>query len=152
MFSNVLTPELAADLVRCARAGMVPKYVALRCGVKPKQLDEWLVLGLSTEAPEIYQEFTKEYLMAESEVADTCHQSINNAALTNAGVAMSYLRLRFPKEYGDDAIPAEDPFDKAVASGEKESRIKAFLRKRDPEFIKLLKSELGDLLKDPEDE
>lgn len=140
------TPELLKDLVECARSGMVMKYAAQKCGLRPQELQDLLVLGLSETGPEDIQKFTEDYMRAEASVAEGCHLAIKAGQNNNPDVAMRFMKMRFPQEFGDNAAPSVDIYKAAVEEGSKDDLIRAFIRKRDPEFIKILMEELGDLL------
>ena len=66
--SSKITPELIEQLVAGIGAGLWDAQNALRAGIHPRTLADWLARGLREEAEEPYATLARRYLQASAEI------------------------------------------------------------------------------------
>jgi hypothetical protein len=98
----ILTPELAETLIQGAATGMFLHGVAEACGVDPEVLEQWLQMGLSSNAVEPYRTFALRYRSQERVPQMTALASVQSA-LGDPNLALKFLALRYPEEFGPKA-------------------------------------------------
>lgn len=78
--THKLTPPLAAAIIADVHSGLYAGQVALRNGIHPSTLRNWVAQGLVENAEEPFLSFAEEYIRAEMEVEAKTIRIIRNAA------------------------------------------------------------------------
>lgn len=141
MWVSELTFELAEKLLESCLTGATRRQCALANGVLPDRLEEWLVRGSSETAEDPYQTFAMLWFKQEALLVAQAEDARTRGRYRDPKMATQFLQDRFPDEYGPKARAVADPISAAMARPEKKDKVRAFIRKRDPEFFRMLLEE-----------
>lgn len=108
--ATILTPELHRELVKAIKGGDFRNAAALRCGVHPTTLRNWLRQGLQEGAPEHFAAFAIEFLQAEMKLRQEKLDVLLDPYVSRAQVAALtwYMDRRFQMWRGKDYDPGPD--------------------------------------------
>lgn len=154
---TALTPTMRSELVAKLRAGSWPQDACYACGIKPKTLKRWLLLGAGDNAKQPYRSFALEFLAAESAHASEVEQTVNTirqglfddakTAAVQFHAAKFILETRYRWFWGGNAMSAAQFVDMALEKESDERKQKALeVLKKLPESEKKKLREAGFLL------
>lgn len=108
--ATILTPELHRELVKAIAGGDFRNAAALRCGVHPTTLRNWLRSGLQEGAPAPFAAFAIEFLQAEMKLRQEKLDVLLDPFVSRAQVAALtwYMDRRFQMWRGKDYDPGPD--------------------------------------------
>lgn len=105
---SMLSPKLADTLVQLRTKSLLfDAQIALKAGVHPETLRNWLSWGLRQNAKEPYKKFAKRYARAKTKVEEAQLKKGAEGGKEGAGNRW-WLEKAFPKRYGL-SVPASGP-------------------------------------------
>ena len=121
-----LTGGLQDELLAALQSGLMPRYVALVCGVAPKTLYGWLDAGAKRDAVNPYRDFCVRWVRAEAELMRH-YVEIWSRGGFGAREAREVLERRWPSVWGKAADPPYEPLQPTSSNAEEQDMLEAIL-------------------------